>query len=596
MLTAQTQASRNPILTLSPDVAERIAAGEVIERPVSVVKELIENAIDANAHEIRVEIRGGVLRLIRVTDDGYGILEDQLERACARHSTSKISSVEDLSHLHTLGFRGEALASVAAVSELTLLSRAIETEEFGEEHPATFVTLRGGEITQRGRRARLHGTTITVRDLFYNVPARLKFMRDPRTESGHITQLLRRYAVGYPGVRFHLTIEERTLLQTSGSGNLATTLAELYHLPLAEMLNPISYLSPEEGSTHSFKLHGYIGNRALAQGSRQHITLFINGRWVQSRPLQEALEVGYRGLLPKGKHPLLVLHIDLPAEELDANVHPAKTEVKLAQEAEVAAAVTKTIRAVLERSPALPEDMQLPGPGLIYQRRLLGPHRRGLRVSESAHEYQAEKASPGAAEILATLRPLAQLQQAVILAEAPDGSLYLIDQHRAHERVIYEHLRHIYIGSGAQSLDDEEQWSDSHLLLEPVIVELKRHESDLFEQRLPILRGLGLECERFGGRSFLIRSVPNSVGQEQLVGHLPELAHIAAEDSSDWQDRLLIGLACRSALRRGRELGRDEQRSLIMALASASAPAVCPHGSPILLHYSRTFLIDKFDW
>ncbi len=596
MLTAQTQASRNPILTLSPDVAERIAAGEVIERPVSVVKELIENAIDANAHEIRVEIRGGGLRLIRVTDDGYGILEDQLERACARHSTSKISSVEDLSHLHTLGFRGEALASVAAVSELTLLSRAIETEEFGEEHPATFVTLRGGEITQRGRRARLHGTTITVRDLFYNVPARLKFMRDPRTESGHITQLLRRYAVGYPGVRFHLTIEERTLLQTSGSGNLATTLAELYHLPLAEMLNPISYLSPEEGSTHSFKLHGYIGNRALAQGSRQHITLFINGRWVQSRPLQEALEVGYRGLLPKGKHPLLVLHIDLPAEELDANVHPAKTEVKLAQEAEVAAAVTKTIRAVLERSPALPEDMQLPGPGLIYQRRLLGPHRRGLRVSESAHEYQAEKASPGAAEILATLRPLAQLQQAVILAEAPDGSLYLIDQHRAHERVIYEHLRHIYIGSGAQSLDDEEQWSDSHLLLEPVIVELKRHESDLFEQRLPILRGLGLECERFGGRSFLIRSIPNSVGQEQLVGHLPELAHIAAEDSSDWQDRLLIGLACRSALRRGRELGRDEQRSLIMALASASAPAVCPHGSPILLHYSRTFLIDKFDW
>jgi DNA mismatch repair protein MutL len=596
MPAAQTQTSRNPILTLSSDVAERIAAGEVIERPVSVVKELIENAVDAGAHEIRVEIRGGGLHLIRVTDDGYGILEDQLELACSRHSTSKISSVEDLSHLHTLGFRGEALASVSTVSELTLLSRAIETEEFGEEHPATFVTLRGGEITQRGRRARLHGVTVTVRDLFYNVPARLKFMRDPRTEAGHITQLLRRYAVGYPGVRFHLAIEDRTLLQTSGSGNLATTLAELYHLPLAEMLNPISYLSPEEGSTHFFKLYGYIGNRALAQGSRQHLTLFINGRWVQSRPLQEALEVGYRGLLPKGKHPLLVLHIDLPAEELDANVHPAKTEVKLLREAEVAAAVTKTIQAVLERSPALPEDMQLPGPGLIYQRPLPAPHRRGLRLAESAHEFQAEKAGPGAAEILAMLRPLAQLQQAVILAEAPDGSLYLIDQHRAHERVIYEHLRLVYIGLGTQPIEDEEQWSDSHLLLEPVIVELKRHEADLFEQRLPILRGLGLECERFGGRSFLIRSVPNSVGQEQLVGHLPELARIAAEDSSDWQDRLLIGLACRSALRRGRELGIDEQRSLITALASASAPAVCPHGSPILLHYSRTFLIDKFDW
>ena len=596
MPAAQTQTSRNPILTLSPDVAERIAAGEVIERPVSVVKELIENAVDADAHEIRVEVRGGGLRLIRVTDDGYGILEDQLERACARHSTSKISSVEDLNHLRTLGFRGEALASVAAVSEFTLLSRAIETEELGEEHPATFVTLRGGEITLRGRRARVHGTTVTVRDLFYNVPARLKFMRDPRTEAGHITQLLRRYAVGYPGVRFHLAIEDRTLLQTSGSGNLATTLAELYHLPLAEMLNPISYLSTEEGDNHAFTLHGYIGNRALAQGSRQHLTLFINGRWVQSRPIHDALEAGYRGLLPKGKHPLLVLHIDLPAEELDANVHPAKTEVKLAREAEVVAAVTKTIRAVLERSPALPDDVQLPGPGLIYQRRLPAPHRRGLRLAESAQEFQIEKASPGAAEVLATLRPLAQLQQAVILAEAPDGSLYLIDQHRAHERVIYEHLRRVYNGSGAQPFEHEEQWSDSHLLLEPVIVELKRHEADLFEQRLPILRGLGLECERFGGRSFLIRSVPNSVGQEQLVGHLPELARIAAEDSSDWQDRLLIGLACRSALRRGRELGINEQRSLITALASASAPAVCPHGSPILLHYSRTFLIDKFDW
>jgi DNA mismatch repair protein MutL len=374
-----------------------------------------------------------------------------------------------------LGFRGEALASITAVSEFTLFSRAIETESSGEEHPATFITLRGGEIIQRGRRARVHGTTVTVRDLFYNVPARLKFMRDPRTEAGHITQLLRRFAVGYAGVRFHLTIEERTLLQTSGSGNLATTLAELYHLPLVEMLNPVSFQSPEEGDMHSFKLYGYIGNRALAQRNRQHITLFINGRWVQSRPLQESLESGYRGLLPKGKHPLLVLHIDLPAEELDANVHPAKTEVKLMREAEIAAAVTQTIRAVLERSPALPEAMQLPGPGLVYQRRLPSPRRRGLRLSESAHEYPVEKAGPGAAEILATLRPLAQLQQAVILAEAPDGSLYLIDQHRAHERVIYEHLRRVYMGSSTQLIENEEQWTDSHLLLEPVLVELKRH-------------------------------------------------------------------------------------------------------------------------
>ncbi len=302
-----TELQRTPLLALPQEVAERIAAGEVIERPASVVKELVENALDAGARDIRVELRGGGLHLVRVTDDGYGIPEDELERVSQRHTTSKIRAVEDLGRLHTLGFRGEALASIAAVSEVVLVSRAIETETDGQEHPALQLTLRGGEIIQRGRRARLHGTTVTVRDLFYNVPARLKFMRGARTENGHVVQLLRRYAVGYPSVRFNLTIDEHTALQTGGSGDLAVALAELYHLPLHEMLHPVDV---SDGAHYAIR--GYIGNRVLAQGTRQYVTLFVNGRWVQSKPLQEALEQGYRGLLPKGKHPLLVLYIDLP--------------------------------------------------------------------------------------------------------------------------------------------------------------------------------------------------------------------------------------------------------------------------------------------
>ena len=576
---------RTPLLILPPEVAERIAAGEVIERPVSAVKELVENALDAGARDIRVELRGGGLRLVRITDDGYGIPENELEHVCQRHTTSKISTVEDLSHLHTLGFRGEALASIAAVAEVTLVSRAIETEAQGEEHPALQLTIRGGKITQRGRRARLHGTTVTVRDLFYNVPARLKFMHGARTENGHVVQLLRRYVVGYPSVRFNLTIDEHVALQTSGSGDLTITLAELYHLPLHEMLYPVDV----SDGIH-YTIHGYIGNRVLAQSNRQYVTLFINGRWIQSKPLQEALEQGYRSLLPKGKHPLLVLYIDLPPAEVDANVHPAKTEVRLEREDAVIAALTQMVRAVLERSPALPAAVNFPGPVLANQRRLPGPRRRGLHIAESAEGYRAEQAVPGTAEIIASLRPLAQLQQAVILAEAPDGSLYLVDQHRAHERVIYEHLRRTYAGV------QNDESVDAHLLLEPVIVEMKRYQADLLEQRLPMLRGLGLECERFGGRSFLIRSVPTSEGNEQLIAHLQELAEIASEDSPDWEDHLLIGLACRSAMRRGRELGLGEQTTLLKALASVSAPAVCPHGSPILLHYSRAFLIDKFDW
>ncbi len=593
--------ARAPILPLPLEVAERIAAGEVIERPVSVVKELLENALDAGAGEIRVEVRGGGLRLIRVTDDGMGIPEDELTGACARHSTSKIRRVEDLDHLSTLGFRGEALASIAAVSELTVLSLAAEAQERNAEQAGTFIVIRGGEATRHGKRARLHGTTVTVRELFYNVPARLKFMRQARTEGGHILQLLRRYAAGYPGVRFILQLEDQVVLQTSGTGDLPKTLAELYYLPLSEMLDTIHVSVREQGI--SFELEGCVGNRALAQNSRQHITLFINGRWVQAKSLQESLEASYRGLLSKGKHPLLVLHLRVPAEELDANVHPAKTEVRLLREREVAGAMGSALRSVLERSPALPEETRLPGPALVFQSHLPGARRRGLRVAESAGEYRAHEDAErggiaGAADILRVLRPLAQLQQAVILAEAPDGSLYLIDQHRAHERVIYEHLRQKYAGFELRN-DKEDEWADSadaHLLLEPVVVELKRHEAELFEQRLPMLRGLGLECERFGGRSFLVRSVPGDVGQEQLATHLPELAQIAAEDSNDWQDRLLIGLACRSALRRGRELGSAEQRTLLASLAEVTAPAVCPHGSPILLHYSRAFLIDKFEW
>jgi DNA mismatch repair protein MutL len=576
---------RTALHELSPEVAERIAAGEVIDRPASVVKELIENALDAGAGEIHVEIRGGGLRLIRVTDDGYGIAEGDLERVCLRHTTSKLHAFEDLSRLHTLGFRGEGLASIAAVSEVTILSRAIETEELDKEHAGVSVTLRGGEIVERGRRARVHGTTVTVRDLFYNVPARLQYTRAMRTENGHMVQLLQRYAVGYPGVRFNLVVDERELLQTSGSGELPTVLTELYHLSLSELLQEIKACDGEH-----YRIHGLIGNRVLAQSSRQYVALFVNGRWVPSRPLQEALEQGYRGLLSKGKHPLLVLFLEVPPHEVDVNVHPGKLEVHLLQERAIVAALTQAVKTVMERSPALPEAVSFPGPVLASQRRLPGPRRRGLHVSESAEGYRAEASEPGTAEVIACLRPLAQLQQAVILAEAPDGSLYLVDQHRAHERVIYEHLRRTYTGV------KESEVADAHLLLEPVIIEMKRYQAELLEQRLPMLRGLGIECERFGGRCFLVRSVPVGEGSEQLAAHLQELAEIAAEDSPGWEDKVLIGLACRSALRRGRVLDEGEQKILLKALANVTAPAVCPHGSPILLHYSRTFLIDKFDW
>jgi DNA mismatch repair protein MutL len=409
-------------------------------------------------------------------------------------------------------------------------------------------------------------------------------MRGARTENGHILQLVRRTALGYPGVRFTLVLDEHIALQTSGSGALKAALTEIYALPLNEMLYEV-----ERGAGENCRVHGYVGNRVLAQSGRQYVTLFVNGRWVQSRALYEALEKGYRSLLPKGKHPLLILYIEVAPDEVDVNVHPAKIEVRLAREQEVLNLLTEAIQAVLERSPILPEEVRFPGPMLANQRRLPGPRRRGLHVSETAREYLAEAAPIDSAEVIAQLKPLAQLQRAVILAEAPDGSLYLVDQHRAHERVIYEHLRKTY----AAGLDGGEE-ANGHMLLEPIIVEMKRHQAEMLEARLPMLRGLGLECERFGGRSFLVRSVPAGEGYEQLASYAQELVEIAAEDNEEWEQSLLIGLSCRSALRRGRELSQGEQRSLLASLARVQVSAACPHGSPILLHYSRSFLIEKF--
>jgi DNA mismatch repair protein MutL len=584
--TDHTEFVRKPLYVLPQEVAEQIAAGEVIERPASVVKELLENALDAGANDIRIELRQGGLHLIRITDDGIGIPASEIEHVLQRHTTSKIMHLDDLENLQTLGFRGEALASIAAVAEINLLSRALETEAVDEEQAAISITLRAGELVQRGRRARMHGTTVTVRDLFYNVPARLKYMRGARTENGHVTQIVQRYALGYPGVRFTLILDEHTALQTSGSGDLSLALTELYHLPLHEMLYPVDTTD----GTH-YVLRGFVANRALAQNSRQYSLLFVNGRWVNVRGLQDALEQGYRSALPKGKHPLLVLSLEVPPSEVDVNVHPAKTEVRLLHEDLVKKALSEAVRTVLEQSPAVAETVAFPGPVLANQRRLPNPRRRGLHIAESAEDYQAQSSPPGSSEVIATLRPLAQLQQAVILCEAPDGSLYLIDQHRAHERIIYEHFRRIYSGASTQPEN-----VDAHLLLEPVIVEMKRYQSDLLEQRLPMLRGLGIECERFGGRSFLVRSLPASEGSEQLAAHLQEVAETAAEDSPDWEDHLLISLSCRSAMRRGRELGLSEQQTLLHNLSNVNAPAVCPHGSPIILHYSRSFLIEKFAW
>jgi DNA mismatch repair protein MutL len=611
-----THLDRQTIALLPPEVAEQIAAGEVIERPMSVLKELLENAIDAGASDIKIEVRSGGLRLVRVSDDGCGIPADEVELAFNRHATSKIRSVEDLSRLRTLGFRGEALASIAAVAEVTMIT---EAEASGL---ATLVTVRAGEVIERGHRARPRGTTVIVRDLFQNVPARLRFLKGARAESAHLAQLARRYAVAYPHLKVGLALDGHTAFQTSGSGQMERAIAEVYGLPAADALlkiGPIEIAGAE--------ICGVLGGRAFSQAGKQHVMLFVNGRWVQSQALLTALETGYRPVLPKGHHPLAAISIHVAPQAIDANIHPTKAEVKLMHEEEICAALKSSVHDALGQSALQPPEEAMPGPGSVYQYRLPLPRRRrGLPLAEQRQPY-GESASLADAGILADLTPLTQIRQTLILAEDQQGGLYLVDQHRAHERILYEYLRHRLVGqpgsvaapehellfpevSAANEpdetggrLDDEgdqedEARSGAHgqLLLEPVVIELSAHQAAVLGGRLPVLAALGFACERFGGRSFLIRSVPALAGAEGLSAHLPALAAEAAEEEENWQDRFCAAVACHAALRRGKPLSLGEQRELLANLRQTSAPAVCPHGSPLLLHYSQQFLTRQFDW
>jgi DNA mismatch repair protein MutL len=593
-----THLDRQTIALLPQEVAEQIAAGEVIERPMSVLKELLENAIDAGANEIKIEIRGGGLRLIRVSDDGWGIPADEMELAFHRHATSKIRAVEDLSHLRTLGFRGEALASIAAVAEVTMIT---EAEGSGL---ANLLTVRAGDISERGHRARSRGTTVLVRDLFQNVPARLHFMKGARAESAHLAQLARRYAVAYPRLKVGLILDGHTAFQTSGSGQTERALAEVYGLPVVDALLKIGPIAVAGAA-----LEGILGGRSLSQAGKQHLMLFVNGRWVQSQALLAALELGYRTVLPKGRHPLAVISIQVAPETIDANVHPTKAEVKLLHEEAICAALKAAVHDALGQSALQPPDETLPGPGNLYQYRLpLLRRRRGLPLAEQRQVYN-ERGIVADAGVLAELTPLTQIRQTLILAEDQQGGLYLVDQHRAHERILYEYLRHRLVGQPGHSASQEQEplfaesadeealaGGQGQLLLEPVVIELSARQAATLSERLPVLAALGFACERFGGRSFLIRSTPALTGAAGLSAHLPALAAEAAEEEENWQDRFCAAVACHAALRRGATLTPGEQRELLANLRQTSAPAVCPHGSPLLLHYSQQFLIRQFDW
>jgi DNA mismatch repair protein MutL len=575
------------IRVLPVGVAAGIAAGETIERPASVAKELVENALDAGATTIRIDVRGGGLDLIRVGDDGRGIRAAELWLACQRHATSKYPA-EGLDAVRTLGFRGEALPSIAGVAELDLVSAAGTGTGWR-------LTLRGGRVLRDEPAPRPVGTTVTVRGLFADLPARRSTFTGTgvRGETTQIAATLRRLALAAPAVRFSLHVEDRLALQTSGSGDLLTTLAETHGHALSGSL---SALGPVEAAGATIR--GAIAGAEVSRPGRGGVTLLVNGRPVSGRGLQSALETAYRPLLPRGRHPVLLLAIEVDPRRVDVNVHPAKLEVRLRDEREIAAAMAELIRDTLGRRP-----LRLRWEPLAGAAALARDAETALAETPSLWDDASPIVTPG----LPPLRLIGQVGARLVLLEG-DAGLYLVDQHRAHERILYERMRAIY------AADKDGPAAEPVALPEPLLIEVSIPQAAALGRRLGELGALGFALEEFGGRAFLLRSAPELPGVLLGGDDTPALADLAdpsllaealavvadeadrAGDGETWQERLLVRLSCRTAVRRGRVIDRPAMRALVEGLGQTAAPAVCPHGSPLLMHVTADALERQFGW
>ncbi len=572
-----------PIRVLSPDVVAKIAAGEVVERPASVVKELVENCLDAGATDVSVEARAGGVAMIRVADNGSGIPAAEATLAFRRHATNKISGLRDLDNIRSFGFRGEALASVAAVAQVELLTQA------ASEETGIYLVMRDGIIAERVSRARATGTTITVRNLFSSVPARLKFLKSAPTENSHIGNVINQYALAFPEVKFGLFLESKLSLKTPGSGSLRDAVAVVHGTELAQAM--LETGTPGDAEAAALRVSGLISPPSISRANQTYISFFINRRWVRSRALNYAVEEAYKGLLMTGKHPVAVLNITVPFPEVDVNVHPTKMEVRFRDEHAVFAAVQKAVRQTLIRQAPVPQievktsaSAQEPPSGQISWESLSANAPPGNESAAKPMPLKDGKPVPTVRN-LPILRVLGQLSNAYVIAEGPEG-LYLIDQHAAHERVLYEQLK-------AQK---ECQDVSGQGMLEPVTVELSAKQDEGFKEKGQALAGFGFTLEPFGERSYLVRGVPAVIKDKNIAETVTGVIDALAEGKAEaaWDEVIAVSLACHGAVKAGQTLNDEEMRGLIRLLETARSPRTCPHGRPTMLHLSSGKLEREF--
>jgi DNA mismatch repair protein MutL len=538
------------IRLLAPEVADAIAAGEVIERPASVVKELVENALDAGARRISIDVRGAGKTSIRVSDDGSGIPADELSMAFVRHATSKLSTIGDLAAIQSFGFRGEALASIAAVSDVECASGGAK------------LRVRAGELIEQGAGPLLPGVALEVRDLFANVPARLKFLKSDATEVAAIKDVVSSFALLHPHIRFHLTIDNRVAVSSGGDGDRRRAVGSVYGAAVAaEMLEIVGM------PRGPLEVTGMVSQPRLSRGSRDGMVVAVNGRPISARSLVYALEECYSGRLERGRHPVAVIDVGIDPELVDVNVHPAKKEVRFRDEGAVFAALQRAVRTALDGSEPFryrPLDASITALGEPASPQLI-LHDAPVSVATRETDDQPSGAT--------VLRPIGQAGPGYLVAEGPAG-LVLVDQHAAHERVLYNRLLdRLRTGRGA-----------SQPLLIPQAVDVDPALIAAAADHRDELANLGLEFEEFGPRSLRITAVPLEMPAGRATAAIQETLAALAEHRGDGAiEKAAVSLACHSAVRFGDVLDIAEQRRLLADLEGAEESITCPHGRPTRL-------------
>jgi len=597
------------INVLDQRVANMIAAGEVVERPASVIKELVENAVDAGARSITVEIKNGGISYIRVSDDGCGISPEDAVTAFQRHATSKIRNVKDLESILTLGFRGEALASIAAVSQVELITKTQDSDE------GIYVSIQAGKVTEKKSIGCPQGTTLVVRNLFFNTPARMKFLKKDTTEAGYISDIIDRLVLGHPEISFRFINNGKEVIFTSGDNKLINCIYSLYGKDYAKSMLPVNY------NENGIQVSGFAGKPDIARANRSMQSFFINGRYIKSNVLTYAVEEAYKNQLTVNKFPVAILHLNFNPSLVDVNVHPTKMEVKFSDEKQIYQAVYWAVKNALYARPNIPE-MAVPKKNIFeykvsekdipilfdkkshiqqeintytvaadqsinFQKSDIKKNDISNEINNGEKEVEPEKSAVVQEGSSKQYKIIGQLFNTYILVEK-DEEVLLIDQHAAHERLGYEKLLQRY----------KSRQIYPQTLLVPVVLQLSKVEMNIALENSAFFKAIGFEFEDFGNNSVMIREVPVTVDDSDIKNLFIEIIELLKnsknEPITEKEYHALYTIACKAAVKANKNMHMKEMEQLVSDLLKLENINTCPHGRPIIISMSKYYIEKQF--